>query len=204
VLLAAFGTVSQTRISTMSIRVSVIEELRAMFKEGATPSRLIQHIVARHPNEGNWHGLIQDYFREGFGVPIVRGLDPLARYDDSSLRYAYLNEAVLHEMVQGRTAWDAERNTADSAESSWLDTMTAKGTLDRIRELEQRGFSELAESWDGLTRQERAALVLTSANLHTRIEMCHILARLVERLQQRIVALERARAEPLTDATSAR
>jgi hypothetical protein len=31
---------------------------------------------------------------------------------------------------------------------------------------------------------------LTTANLHYRIEICQILARLVERLQQQVIALE--------------
>ncbi len=93
----------------MGIEASVIEELRSLFKEGATPSRLMQHIVARHPDEGrDWYGLIQDYFREGFGVPIVRGLTPEQSYHDISLQYAYLNEDLLHEMVRARALWDRD------------------------------------------------------------------------------------------------
>ena len=95
----------------MSIQASVIQELRSLFKDGATPSRLIQHIVSRHPQERNWHGLIQAYFREGFGVSIVRGLPPAENYADINLRYAYLNEDLLHEMVHMRSSWDQDITT---------------------------------------------------------------------------------------------
>lgn len=178
----------------MNIQPSVIEELRSMFKEGATPSRLIQHIVARHPKEGNWHGLIQDYFREGFGVPIIRGLSPMETYSDIDLRYAYLNEDVLHEMVQSRTIWDRQSNGAEDEPSSWLDSLEATSALDRLREAERMGTPpDFSESRGGPKENERSGIVLANANYKGRTEMVHILARLVERLQQRIVALERNR-----------
>jgi hypothetical protein len=42
----------------------VVEELRKLFIAGATPSRLIKHIVARHAHEEKLYTLIQVYFRE--------------------------------------------------------------------------------------------------------------------------------------------
>jgi hypothetical protein len=176
----------------MTIKPSVIEELRSLFKGGATPSRLIQHIVARHPNEErDWHGLIQAYFREGFGVPIVRGLVPAETYGDMDLRYAYLNEDVLHEMVQARSAWDRDETAPEGALPSWLDALTATSPLDRLHEARQRGPSpDLAESWSSLSESERRAIQLANSGYQGRTEMVRILARLAERLQQRIVALE--------------
>ena len=47
-----------------------------MFEGGATPSRLIRHIADRHEGDAGLHSLIQEYFLEAFGVPIVRGLNP--------------------------------------------------------------------------------------------------------------------------------
>ncbi len=175
----------------MHINQSVIDELRSMFKEGATPSRLIQHIVARHPNEGNWHGLIQAYFREGFGVPIVRGLDPLENYENPNLRYAYLNEDVLHEMVQFRNKWDQEDNNEGNL-SSWLDSLVATDPVERLEEFKrQEPPTTWSESWSSLNEKERNSIALTNSGYKGRTEMVHILARLVERLQQKIVALER-------------
>jgi hypothetical protein len=188
----------------MSIQASVIEELRSMFKNGATPSRLIQHIVARHPHAGNWHGLIQDYFREGFGVPIVRGLRPSEVYDGNDLRYAYLNEDVLHQMAQSRTLWDQELNKQEGTSPSWLDSLAATSDLDRLEEAKQWGApADLAESWDRLSDQERRAIALANSGYKGRTEMVHILARLVEGLQRRIVALERNRARSAVDESSA-
>jgi hypothetical protein len=53
----------------MSTRLEVVNELRSLFQDGATPSRLIRHIVERHAGERRYHQLIQDYFREAFGIP---------------------------------------------------------------------------------------------------------------------------------------
>ncbi len=141
----------------MAIKASVIEELRSMFKEGATPSRLIQHIVARHPNEErNWHGLIQAYFREGFCVPIIRGLNPAETYGDVDLRYAYLNEDVLHEMVQTRSMWDHDLTKPEERLPSWLDSLVATSPLDRLHQAPQLGPPpDLRESWSRLSDPER-------------------------------------------------
>jgi hypothetical protein len=179
----------------MGTSTAVIDELRAMFKEGATPSRLIQHVVARHPDERNWYGLIQDYFREAFGVQIVRGLSPSEHYDDISMRYAYLNEDVLHEIVQKRPEWDQELN--DSQALSWLGALAAKDTAERIQELESNESPELVDSWNRVSDKDRATIIRITANLNSRIEMCHILARLAERLQQQVLALERKQTAPV-------
>jgi hypothetical protein len=186
----------------MRIQASVIEELRSMFKSGATPSRLIQHIVTRHPHEGNWYALIQDYFREGFGVQIVRGLNPAETYGDVDLRYAYLNEDVLHEMVQARSMWDREPKKSGNGLPSWLDSLAATSALDRMQQAKQAGVPpDLSELWDRLSDRERSAIALANSGYQGRTEMVHILARVVECLQQRIVALERNRSELPTDRT---
>jgi hypothetical protein len=184
----------------MDIHASVIEELRIMFKDGATPSRLIQHIVAQHPHKGNWHALIQDYFREGFGVQIVRGLSPAETYGDLDFRYAFLNEDVLHEMVESRRIWDQEPEESGAHSSSWLDSLVATSALDRLQEAKQGGVPpDWSESWGRLSDHERNAIVLANSGYKGRAEMVRILARLVERLQQRIVALERNRADTTKD-----
>jgi hypothetical protein len=55
-------------------RPEVIEELRSLFRRGATPTRLIRHIVDRHANVPDVGILIQDYFSEAFAVGLLRGL----------------------------------------------------------------------------------------------------------------------------------
>ncbi len=180
----------------MPIQASVIQELRSMFKAGASPSRLIQHIVNRHPHEGNWHGLIQDYFREAFGVSIVRGLTPSENYADIDLRYAYLNEDVLHEMVQMRSSWDQELNQ-EGVLPCWIDTLVATSATDRLREGKRLGPPpDFSEGWEKLSESDRAGIIRVNSSYKGRTELVHILARLVERLQQQIVTLERAQREP--------
>jgi hypothetical protein len=175
---------------------AVIDELRRLFIAGATPSRLIQQIVARHRNERDLHRRIQEYFRAGFGVQIVRGLSPSERYDDVELRYAYLNEDVLHEMVQNRSSW---QDASPELSHFWLDSLVAKGTPERIQELKATDSPHLVEAWDQLPQEDRATIIRMAANLQTRVEMCHILARLAEQLQQRVVALEHKETTPISD-----
>ncbi|HTU91145.1 MAG TPA: hypothetical protein VMF69_13790 [Gemmataceae bacterium] len=188
----------------MNIQASVIQELRSMFKEGATPSRLIQHIVARHPHEGNWHGLIQDYFREAFAIQIVRGLSPAETYSDIDLRYAYLNEDVLHEMVQMRSSWDQGLNDREGAWPSWLDTLVATNAIDRLQEGKQLAPpADFSEAWEQLSENDRAGILRVNSSYTGKTELVQILARLVERLQQRIIALERNRSQSVIDKFSA-
>lgn len=175
----------------MSIQASVIEELRSMFKEGATPSRLIQHIVARHPNEGNWHGLIQDYFREAFAVQIVRGLSPTETYRDIDLHYAYLNEDVLHEMVRMRSSWDQGPNDGEEELPSWLGTLVATSAIERLQEGKQLcPPPDFSQAWEQLSENDRAGIIRVNASYRGKTESIHILARLAERLQQRLFRLE--------------
>jgi hypothetical protein len=177
----------------MGVRASVVQELRCMFKEGATPSRLIQHIVARHPDEGNWHGLIQEYFREAFAVQIVRGLSPAETYTDIDLRYAYLNEDVLHEMVQMRSAWDPGPKDGEAEPPSWLDTLVATSAIDRLQEGKQLAPPpDFSEAWKQLSENDRAGIIRVNSSYRGRTEMVHILARLVECLQQKLFTLERS------------
>jgi len=61
----------------MITRREVVNEICSLFKDGATPSRLIRHIAERHEGEKSLHSLIQAYFLQAFGVPIVRGINRL-------------------------------------------------------------------------------------------------------------------------------
>lgn len=174
---------------------SVIQELRSMFKEGATPSRLMQHIVACHPAEESWHGVIQDYFREAFGVPIVRGLDPEDNFQNVDLRYAFLNEDLLHEMIQLRKVWDQDLNGSQGSETPWLDRLAATATEKRLQDTQRNGFPELAACWEKLNEKDRFVISRMVAGFNGRTEMVRILARLAERLQQRVVELGQQHSE---------
>lgn len=260
----------------MNIRSEVVSELQILFKEGATPSRLIRHIVERHEGERMLHSLIQAYFLEAFEVPIVRGLspndtenpvlnrkehekviaeildetlgpllkDPASKFGSLSgaggksknvdelkrqihaklverldfsrvkdpandafrrdirrvirhlcncyyradLRYAFLNEQLLHEMIEKRSDWDS--NGDSSGNDTWLGNLSASDDHQRISQAQAVMPSELSRCWPELTPNERNFIHLSMASANGLFETVKILSRLVECLQQKIVELE--------------
>ena len=159
----------------------VIRELRAMFKEGATPSRLIRHIVERHEGEHSFHLLIQRYFLQGFGVPIVRGLNPIDDYQHADLRFAYLNQMLLHEMIEKRPEWDTDES------NSWADSLTATEVHQRIREAEAYLPPDLKRCWPLMTAKEQRYILVSFASANYLSETVKIMSRLVEALQQQLL-----------------
>jgi hypothetical protein len=171
----------------MRTRPEVVHELRSLFKEGATPSALIRHVIARHEGERNLHPLIQAYFREAFGVPIVRGLSPTDDYRQADLRCAFLNEQLAHEMVQRRGEWDSPGG--DESGGAWLDALSASDDQQRLSQL-QAPPPELGRCWPQLTPSEQSFIQRSLASANGLYEAVKILSRLAECLQQKIVRLE--------------
>jgi hypothetical protein len=173
----------------MNIKPLVVEELRALFREGSTPSRLIQHIIERHEGEQNCYSFIQAYFREAFGVDIVRGLRPLDKYQHSDLRDAFLNNDLLHEIVEKQSTWNLDANHAEAANASWLAGLTAK-SIDEHYDKAAQGVAELGDLWNRLDPKEQAFIQRMVAGDNWNYEQIKILIRLAERLQQRVTELE--------------
>jgi len=173
----------------MSTRPEVINELRSLFKEGATPSRLIRHIVERDDGERSYHAVIQDYFLEAFGVPIVRGLNPVDDYQHTDLRHAFLNEWLVHEMIQKRKEWDSETTGTGEAEG-WLDSLVANDDKQRLREVQSVNLPDLSVCWPRLTPEERDYIHRTLASARGLHEAVKTLSRLAECLQQQLVELQ--------------
>jgi len=173
----------------MSTRPEIISELRSLFKEGATPSRLIRHIVERHEGERQFHSLIQAYFLEAFGVPIVRGLSPTDNYHHADLRYAFLNEQLLHEMIERRSEWDSNGDLMNGTDS-WLGNLSASDDHQRIRQAQTVMPPELSRCWPEMTPDERNFIHLSMASANGLFETVKILSRFVECLQQKVVELE--------------
>ena len=168
----------------MNSSPEVVNELRSLFREGATPSRLIQHIVERHSGEESFFMLIQDYFREAFGVPIVRGLSPVDDYLHPELRYEFLNQQLLHEMVENRSEWDND----DS--ESWLDSLIATDDDQRINSVRNVVPGELSRFWTQMTPKEREYIQVMFASSHGMSETVKIMSRLLESLQQQLNELQ--------------
>lgn len=168
----------------MQTRPEVIRELQAMFKEGATPSRLICHIVERHEGERSFHLLIQLYFLEAFGVPIVRALNPIDDYQHADLRFAYLNEMLLHEMIEKKSVWD------NGVAESWLDTLSATEVHQRIKEAGENLPAEFKRVWPLMTPQEQRHLQVVIASARHSWETVKIMSRLLEALQLQVNELQ--------------
>jgi hypothetical protein len=183
----------------MSTRLEVVNELRSLFRDGATPSRLIRHIVERHAGERRYHQLIQDYFREGFGIPIVRGLNPIDDYRHADLRYAFLNEQLVHEMVEKRHEWDTADGVIAGTSGCWLDSLNATDDQQRSRQVKAAAVPELRRIWSQLTPEEQDYIDRSMASANGLYEKVKILSRLAEGLQQRIVELEAASVPVLED-----
>jgi hypothetical protein len=183
----------------MRTRPQVINELRLLFRDGATPSRLIRLVVERHPEEARFHQLIQDYFREGFGIPIVRGLNPIDDYRQADLRYAFLNEQLVHEMLEKRSEWDSAEGAIMSTTGSWLDSLTVSGDQQRISQVKAVPIPELRRVWSQMTPEEQDFIDKSMASANGLYETVKILSRLAECLQQRVVELEAASMPALDD-----
>lgn len=171
-------------------RPEVVCELRSLFKEGATPSRLIRHIAERHSGEARLHLLTHLYFQEAFGIPIVRDLNPIDAYQQADLRYAFLNEQLIQEMVQKREEWDAANGLASGERASWLDTLTASDHQQRLNRIQATAIPELSRCWPQLTADEQHYIQRSLATANGLYETVKILSRLVECLQQRLIEEE--------------
>ncbi len=148
----------------------VIAELRDLFRGGATPSRLVRHILARHDGEPQLDRLVRAYFREAFGVPMFRASADLLTLPAEQLPFAGVSADTIHQIIARRAEWDT------GGESSWMDTLTATD------EGQLLGGSVPEHSPESVRR-----LTATARHLH---EQVAILSRLVEQLQGQVVTLE--------------
>jgi hypothetical protein len=164
----------------------VVAELRAMFREGSTPSRLIQHIAACHGNEDRLFFLIQDYFREAFAVPLVRASNVRAERTQNDLRLAHLNIDLVHEMVQHRSEWDNAPETNGGGRQGWLDSAVATDEGELIERAQPATLPELSGCWGELGEGARNYIKRLIGNVNALYERVQILARLAESLQQRL------------------
>lgn len=176
----------------MNTRPDVVRELQSLFKEGATPSRLIRQIVDRHAGDRSFHALIQAYFAEAFGIPIVRGLDPVDDYRHADLRYAFLNSELVPEMIQKRREWDP---ACQPDGSDWLDRLQATDDQQRIGRVQGAAIPELSRCWPQLNEQEQQFIQRSFATANGLYESVKILSQLAECLQQQLAELHAATAE---------
>jgi len=172
----------------MAVDQQIVEELRRMFLDGATPSRLVRYVVTNAPERDDSERLrrvVQSYFDEAFGILLRRiPLDP------ADLRNSFsnpgLNQIPLHRIVQGRAEWASQRKDEDR----WLGELKATnpGQLNDSVDLSRE--TELAGVIDDLDDPARMAIKRWIGNINYLYELVEILAALAERLQDKIDRLE--------------
>ena len=169
----------------------VINEMRALFKAGATPTRLMRHILAHHePQILPWTDkLIRAYFREAFRIPMFRLSAGLLAEGQKGLIIAHINRNVIHQMIVNGSEWDKENANAPTG-SSWMDSLTATDESQMVEQSHPELWKELGGSWDKLDDSARKCIKRLIGNFQTQNEKVEILATLAEQLQQQVIALE--------------
>lgn len=167
----------------------VIAELQALFKTGATPSRLMRHIITHHEPlpMPEIDRLIRAYFREAFCVPMFRESASLLATGPEGLKIAGINASVIHRMIEMRQAWDQE---SGNQVESWMDNLVASDQGDLNDRVNPELFPELTGVWNQLEDTAKQYLRRLIGNSQGIYEQVNILSVLVEQLQMQIMELE--------------
>ncbi len=166
------------------MRQKIVTEIRRLFMDGATPSQLMERIAREHKDDPRLHAIIMEYFREAFGVPLVRNVVPGDDYSPSS-RHAHYNPDILPEIVRRMSDWNVE-----SLEESWLNGASVCLLAEHTERLKTAHFEELDRVWDTLDDKEKLFIIRKVALKDYYWDVVKLLAMMAERLQQKIVELE--------------
>lgn len=162
----------------MPVCTEVVGELRARFKAGATPSVLIRHVAVRHPDDPQPDWLVRAYFREAFGVPMLRVGPEQVRQIAAGGRLPSLNATVVPRMIEARPEWD---HPAGPAADCWLDALPAAPTASADPE----ALPELAGSWGRMDDEAKGYVRRLLGDARALAERVHAVAALAEQLQHR-------------------
>lgn len=165
----------------------LVNALRTLFADGATPSLLIRRLFEETTQEEAPTTLLSRYFSEAFGnkayqIPVID--DP----DFQELRYADLNDELLHQLVQGLPAW---KETPECEGESWCDEVQAIDLRARKAEFDPYKDPYLSQVWDKLDRKAQAYITHQILTARVKHEKIRILSKLAERLQQKVFHLEK-------------
>jgi hypothetical protein len=173
----------------MNDRIRLIRDLRKQFKDGATPSRLIHHILDETSGTITYSeicGILQ----EAFCLPVVR-ISRSSVSPQKDHRGVILNRTLLADLVQARSKWDSPHPDAVANELSWMDGVAVNSTESIACDVRKKPFPGLSnKSWSALSSEEQEALYVQLTTGIVFSQRVEILARLVERLQGKIVELE--------------
>lgn len=171
----------------MNKQAKLIHDLRSLVKDGATPSRLIRHILSELGEKTSQSDL-QKILMQAFQLPIVQ----ISPYSTTDQKGIVLNRTLLPEIVGNRNLWDTEKPSASNGHVSWLDGLHVQhpgDAMDKLMSTPYPGISE--QSWAALHPEEQNGLFLQLASSRVLSDRVELLSRLAERLQEKIDELER-------------
>jgi hypothetical protein len=169
----------------------LIRELRQLFLDGATPSYLIRHVADRLGESDRLHFAISDYFREAFGVPLVRNVVSNEDYSPDP-RHSHFTRDVVPEIIERLGEWNTE-----PVAGLWLERASVAPLSEHVARLASVPDG-LTGVWGQMSDKEKAAVLRKSARINRDWEVMKALALLAERLQQKVVELEaRLKEQPI-------
>jgi hypothetical protein len=176
----------------MHIDPQVVAELRALFLDGATPSRLVRHIATRHEGDPSWPSHVEPYFAEAFAVTtfVMADRPPEADLDRHNL--SELDVDILRDMVGRQAGW--RHTVAHAPGAAWCDDLSV--STDDLRmgdQVRPESHPALADSWASMSPRAREFVRQAMVNAQGYYERMHVLVRLAERLQEQVIDLERLR-----------
>jgi hypothetical protein len=169
----------------MLVNPLVVNELRALFRAGATPSAIIRRVAERHPFDPNLDGLVRAYFREAFHVPMIRVGPEQVQHVAQGGQLAGLNAAVVPQMLQARSRWDQSGGSRGPGQDCWMDAVAPSDEAARSVASHPERIPELAGSWDRMDETARQFVTRLIGNAHALNETVHALAALAEQIQHR-------------------
>lgn len=177
---------------TQRVNPDLVQELRRMLLDGATPSRLIRRLLEDDSfKEQPGDALLDEYFSAAFGNKVYR-LALLGDAEFSDLRYAGLNAELSHQVLQGQSEW---RQDVETPSLCWCDDLEAVDIPVLLHKFDARADSYLRDAWDQFDARTQAYLRHKFASHQVAAEKVRILQMLVERLQQKVAHLERVVAQ---------
>ena len=156
----------------MTVDPQLVAELRRMFLEGATPSRL-----ARHVGDLECPDRVPAYFQEAFRVAVL----------GSELHAELADAELLRDMVGRNHLW----RQPDDLEPVWWDGLTVSpDDLRMVEAIHPEAHPALKDVWPSLPARAQGAIRQAMVNAQAYHERTQVLTRLVERLQEQVVRLE--------------
>ena len=174
----------------------VIEELRDLFRSGASIAKLFQHVRDRL-------GDTATNMECGILLRSAFGLGPAGWYltsytesfGDGTEPDWKLTWCFLSKILENRTEWDVSHD-----EPTWYDGLSKTPPTERY-ELAATTHGVTRESWEKLTESDRKTIQSIESSRLKLDEESMVLAALIEQLQRRVNELELRMATPMMAGT---